>query len=116
MSTTQDAIPFPTTTLHVYRIDDGETFWYVAASAEQALQRYLKDTFDETEEVFRERLLPGDSMPEVEQLPDDHKLTVTWTDGPRDENGDEQEITMTCKEWAAEAATTENWCVCSSVY
>jgi hypothetical protein len=116
MSVQNDTFPFPTTDLHVYQIDDGETFWYVAASPERALERYLKDMLDQTIAEYMERLLPGDSTPEVEQLPDDQNLTVTWTDGPRDENGDEQRITMTCKEWAAEAATTENWCVCSSVY
>ncbi len=69
--------------LHVYSIEDGETLWYVAESAEHARQQYREDNVGPTNEE--------DWV--VAQLLDEETFTVGGEDMPP--------VTMTCAEWAA---------------
>jgi hypothetical protein len=74
--------------LSVFRIDDGERFWYVASSEEEAENlhaKYAGDSgLDETDPEFTI----------VERLPDDKVLTIELeTEDPT------RKLSMTCAEW-----------------
>lgn len=58
--------------MHIYLIDDGEKWWIVAESAEQALELARRDDID----CWREL-----SASDVEQLPDDSTVKVLLMDG-----------------------------------
>jgi hypothetical protein len=70
---------------HVYVVDDGEKWWYVATSLADALDQH-KAQIDDPNDLFGIV---------VTELSDD-----TWF-GVRDEDDDSVIDVKTCKEWAA---------------
>ena len=82
-------------TYHLYEIDDGETHWYSALSEEDAIERYLRDSYDDdmTHAQYVEEY--GPLM--VSLIPDDKDFTV----GIENDAGDYEKETMKAGEWAA---------------
>jgi len=71
--------------LHVFRIDDGDVFWYIATSEEEALRAYRTDPQREKSE--------DDAPLKVTQLADRDPLTIT--------NEDHVKLTFTAREWCS---------------
>lgn len=89
------------TPFHVYLIEDSESHWYVAPSAQAALDQFARDQGSTPEEY--PFLYPETT---VEQLADDHILTIT--DRAEDSGLDEDvDVKHPCRVWAAGCDTVE---------
>jgi hypothetical protein len=89
-------------TLHLYEVDDGEQYWYVAESKEEATKMHLEPLLG---------YYPNDLL----NIPDDHKkmmncevseMEITeWEDTKLLEVGSEEDssvVKKTAGEWAAD--------------
>ncbi|HNC58894.1 MAG TPA: hypothetical protein PLP33_25945 [Leptospiraceae bacterium] len=74
---------------HVFRIDDGEIFWYSAETREQAFALFSEE-FESDSNINSVR---------ITQLPEDLEFSV-FLDYPYDDPSPKE--TKTCREWAAE--------------
>jgi hypothetical protein len=103
--------------MHIFKIDDGETHWYAAKTAKEAINLHLQQFYElqfptRSEDVayfeseFEYRV--GMKLSELgyEQLCDDKELTVRLDDG------ENTKVTKSCKEWAEEGPCF----VCSTCY
>ena len=72
---------------HIYKIDDGEIFWYSAENEEDAF-RIFKELYSDPEDR---------SGVEITELSDDSELSI-YLDG----KCEEPKTTKTCREWADE--------------
>lgn len=81
---------------HVYLIDDGESFWYVAPSARAALQRYVKDSYHPLTVTQFRKQYPNTK---VSQCADRKRFTVAF----EQLNGEFKDETRTFGGWA------KNW-------
>ena len=74
---------------HIYKIDDGEIFWYSAENEEDAF-RIFKELYTDPEDR---------SGVEITELPDDYELSI-YLDYPYQDPS--AKTTKTCREWADE--------------
>jgi len=87
-------------TLHVYEIDDGETHWYVAVSANAALREYLKMYSHGSIADYR-REVPKEERATVAELSDFKCLGIRF----ENEMGDyDEETVKQCRTWAKQGA------------
>lgn len=85
--------------LHVYEIDDGETFWYVAFSSQGAFKAYLHDHSGQTPTEYRREVTKAERA-KVTQCPDRRKLSISF----ENERGDyDEKVTKTCGAWAKQS-------------
>lgn len=80
--------------LHVYKVEDGETHWYVASSPRDALKQLVHDYTFPVQTAAQ--WLKENERPAISMLLDDEKLTINM----EDEKGDYKPLTDTCAEWA----------------
>jgi hypothetical protein len=86
-------------TLHVYLIDTGDSYYYVAPSASRALTLYLKDhTYPRLTQVQYRKECP-DTI--ITQCDDDNEFTITSLAGDTGESEDEYK-TLTMRKWTKE--------------
>lgn len=96
--------------LHVYHIDDGDNYWYVAQTSGRALTMFLKDhTYPKLTAAQYRKECPGTTIVECD---DDKEFTITSlaSDTGAPEDGHQ---TLTMREW------TKYWgegCLATSDY
>lgn len=89
----------PTPTLHVYLIDDGEQYWYVAKSPRSAMNMFLKaNTYPKMTPAQYRTEYPDTTIIECDENKD-----FTITDRGSDTGtGQDEHRTMTSAEWIKE--------------
>jgi len=95
--------------LNVYEIDDGETWHYIAANPERALEFFFFDNYSEFETMqeFRKE------FPEitVSQCNPNTKLTIRFE--ADESHSSDYSVTKTCAEWAA---SQDEGFLCSTLF
>lgn len=97
------------TSLHVYEIDDGETWHYVAATPERAIELFVFDTWGRSATV--EEYMKECPETTVIQCADDKVLIIRFEAESAGEEDYEEEKTF--GEWARE---NDEGVLCSSMW